>query len=110
MFGAEITQRETVESDFDEVLGFGARDEDVWSDEKFEAPEFLFAGEVLGRFAAGAALKQSEIIFGDGGGKDFFGMREEPGAFAAGGVEKEEFGGEGVRGDFGGAELRDALF
>src|SRR5712692_6928387 len=43
---AEFVDGEAVEGDFDEVLGFGAGNQNVGSDFKFEAPEFLFAGEV----------------------------------------------------------------
>ena len=55
--GAEFADGEAVEGDFDEVLGFGAGDEDVGSNFEFEAPEFLFAREVLGGFTGGVAVK-----------------------------------------------------
>src|SRR5262249_40227658 len=37
--GVEFVERESVQSDFDEMFGFGARNEDVGSDLKREAPE-----------------------------------------------------------------------
>ena len=54
---AECADGEAIESDFDEVLGFGAGDEDVGSDFEFQTPEFLFAGEMLRWFAGGAAAE-----------------------------------------------------
>src|SRR6267143_563951 len=45
--GAAFAEREAVEGDFDEVLGFGAGNQDVRRYFKLEAPEFLFAGEML---------------------------------------------------------------
>ena len=57
--GAEIAQRETIERDFDDVFGFRARNQNVWSDFKFEAPEFLFAGEMLyGNSAARRSISE----------------------------------------------------
>src|SRR5262245_37167547 len=47
--GAEFAKSEAVERDFDEMLGFGAGNENVGSDFKRKAPEFLFASEVLDR-------------------------------------------------------------
>jgi len=55
---AEFADGEAIESDFDEVFGFGTWDEDVGSDFEFEAPEFLLAREVLRRFAGGAAAEK----------------------------------------------------
>jgi hypothetical protein len=107
---AEFADGQAVESYFDEVLGFRARDEDVGSDFEFEAPEFLFAGEVLRGFAGGAAAEEREIRFDCLGIEDFFGVGVEPGAVAAGDVEEEEFGGECVGGDVGFADEVDALF
>jgi len=92
------------------VLGFRAGDEDVGSDFEFEAPEFLFAGEMLRGLARSAAANQRQIAF-DGGRIDgFFGMGVKPGAVAAGYVEEKEFGGQRVGGDVGFAQEVDALF
>ena len=52
---AEFTDGEAVESDFDEVLGFGAGNENVRGDFEIEAPEFLMAREVLRGLAGSAA-------------------------------------------------------
>ena len=65
---------------------------------------------MLGGFAGGAAAEKREIRFDRLGVEDFFGVGVEPGAVAAGYMEKEEFGGEGVGGDVGFAEEMDALF
>src|SRR5260370_26280568 len=59
--GAEFADRESVERDFDDVLGFGAGNQDVGCDFKFESPEFLFAREMLRRFTIRAAPEDSEI-------------------------------------------------
>ena len=40
---------------FDQVFGFGARDQDVRSDAEFAAVEFLAAGDVLGRHGPACA-------------------------------------------------------
>ena len=45
--GAEFAYGETVEGDFDDMLGLGAGNQDVGRYFKLETPEFLFAGEVL---------------------------------------------------------------
>jgi len=61
--GAELAEGEAVEGDFDDVFGFGAGNQNVGSHLKFEAPEFLFAGEVLGWFAGGSAVEEGEVKF-----------------------------------------------
>ena len=48
-------RREAIERYFDEVFGFRARDQYIGSDFKFESPEFLVAGQMLRRYACGAA-------------------------------------------------------
>ena len=106
----EFVDGQAIESDFDEVFGFGAGDEDVGGDFEFEAPEFLLAGEVLRGFACGAAAEQGEIGFEDLGIEEFFRVGVEPGAVAAGHMEEQEFGGESIRSDVGFAEEMDALF
>src|SRR5207302_489651 len=45
--GAELADREAVERDFDDVFGFGAGNQDVRRYFELEAPEFLFAGQML---------------------------------------------------------------
>src|SRR6266481_2377899 len=49
--GAEFADGEAVKGDFDDVFGFGAGNQDVGRHFKIEAPEFLFAREMLGRLA-----------------------------------------------------------
>ena len=106
--GAELAESEAIERDFDEVFGFRARNQDVRGDFKFEAPEFLFAGEMLRRFATGAASDQRQKCVDVGGIHRFFGMGVEPGAIALKNVEQKQFSREGVRGDARVAETRDA--
>src|SRR6266851_1230029 len=53
---AEFADGEAIEGDFDDVLGFGAGNQDVGCYFELEAPEFLFAGEMLRRFAIRAAF------------------------------------------------------
>jgi len=107
---AEFADSQAIESDFDEVFGFGARDKNVGCDFEFEAPEFLFTGEVLGWFAGGSAVEEGEVGFDGLGIEEFLWVGVEPGAVAASDVEEEEFGSEGVGGDVGFAEEMDALF
>src|SRR5450755_1889210 len=85
--GAELTQGEAIERDFDEVFCFRAWNEDVPSDFKIEAPEFLFAGEMLRWFAIGAASEQRLECVNVRGIHGFFGMGVEPGAIALENVE-----------------------
>jgi len=107
--GAEFADGEAIESHFDEVLGFGAGDQDVGIHFEFEAPKFLFAGEVLRGFAERATAQEREIFFGAFGGENFFGVGIEPGTVVSGDMEQEKFGGESERGNGGGAKLLDAL-
>jgi len=78
--GAKFADGEAVESDFDEVLGFGAGNQDIGRDSKLESPEFLFAGEMLSRFASGAAGNQREIAICFRGADFFFRVGVNPGA------------------------------
>src|ERR1700674_4587328 len=59
--GAAFADGEPVEGDFDDVLGFGAGNQDVGCYFKLEAPKFLFAGEMLRRLASFAAGDECEI-------------------------------------------------
>jgi hypothetical protein len=106
----EFADGEAIKGDFDEVLGFGAGDQDVGRYFEFEAPEFLFAGEVLGWFACGAAAEEREVKLDGLWCEKFFGVGVEPGAVLAEDMEKEEFGGERVGRDAGFAQEMDALF
>jgi len=106
----QIAKGETIESYFDDVLGFRARDQDVGCDFQFETPEFLFAGEMLCGNTGSAIFNEREIRLGFRFGELVFGMRVDGSAGAAGGVEEQELGSEGVGGDVGGAELSDAEF
>src|SRR5208282_414055 len=44
---ADFAHGEAVERNFDEMLGFRARDEHIGRNLELQAPEFLFAGEML---------------------------------------------------------------
>jgi hypothetical protein len=91
------------------VLGFGAGDQDVAGDFEFEAPEFLFAGKVLGRFAGSAAHNQREVTVCVCGGDGLFGMRVEPGAVATEDMEEQKFRREREGGDVRFAQLGETL-
>jgi len=106
--GAELAQGESIERDFDEVFCFRAWNEDVWSDFKFQAPEFLFAGEMLRWFAIGAASEQRLECVNVRGIHRLFGMGVEPGAIALKDVEQKHFSREGIAGDVRVAETGDA--
>ena len=90
------------------VSGRGIRTAGVTS--KFEAPEFLLAGEVLRGLARGAARDQSEIRPDRIDIEHGFGIRVEPGAVAAERVHQQQFRGERVRGDFGCAQAGHCFF
>src|SRR5258708_37506123 len=91
---AAFANRETVEGNFDQVFSFRARNQDVGSDFELEAPEFLFAGEVLRRFAIRAARDECEEALGVRAGDLLFGMGVEPSAVAAKDVEERKLCGE----------------
>src|ERR1700694_1144225 len=107
--GAAFADREAIERDFDDVLGFGAGNQDVGCYLTLESPEFLFAGEMLRRLAGGAASEEREEVLGVRAGDLLFGMRVEPGAVAAEGVEQQEFRGEGVGRNVSLAQQREAV-
>src|SRR5215472_16588946 len=44
---AKFAEREAVKRNFYDMLGFGARDQNIWRNLEFQAPEFLLASEVL---------------------------------------------------------------
>src|SRR5258705_1745017 len=53
--GAAFADSEAIEGDFDDVLGFGAGDQDIGSDFKLECPVFLLVAKMprwIGRFSA----------------------------------------------------------
>src|SRR5260370_23511262 len=108
--GPAFANGEAVEGDFDDVFGFGAGNQDVGCYFKFEAPEFLFAGEMLRGFAVRAARNQGEVALGVRGGDLLFGMRVEPGAVAAENVEEQKLRGEREGRDVRFAQLREPLF
>jgi len=91
--GAAFADGEAVEGDFDDVLGFGAGDQDVGCNFELEAPEFLLAGEVLCWLAGGVASEKREEALGVRIGDLLFGMRVEPGAVAAEDMEQQKFRG-----------------
>jgi hypothetical protein len=81
--GALVVELRGPEEDgFDEVLGFGAGDEDGGGDAEVEAVELLVAEEVLEGLAGRAAGCESEEVCALGGGYGGFGMGGEPGAVA----------------------------
>src|SRR5262249_38922724 len=107
---AKLAKGETVESDFDEVFGFGARNENVGSHFEGEAPKFLLAGEMLDGYAGNAAFEEILVGVCFFASEFGFGMRINIGAFALCGVKKKEFGSKCAGGDVRCAELRDAVF
>ena len=70
------------EDGFDEVLGLGARDEDVGRDAQGEAEELLRAGEVLEGMLGSAAGDEGPEGVEVGGGQVIVGVGEKPGAVA----------------------------
>ncbi len=62
------------ESNFDEMFGFGAGNQNVRSDFEREAPEFLFAGEMLYGNAGDAAVEKILIRERFFGGEFGFGV------------------------------------
>ena len=101
---------EALERDFHDVLGFRAGNQHRGSDFEFEAPEFLFAGEILRRLACGAPRDRERKISRRGWIERFFGMAVEPSAIAAERVHQQQFGGERVRRNLRRAQLRHAFF
>src|SRR5438128_7015254 len=87
--GAEFAESEAIEGDLDEMFGFRAGNQNVGSDFEGEAPEFLFASEMLDRYAGAAAIEEGLIHAGLFGGEFSFRMGIEIGAFALRGVEKK---------------------
>ena len=81
-----------VEDGFDEVLGLGARDEDVGCDAEGEAEELLRAGEVLERMLRGAAGDERAEGVEVSGGEVVVSMGEEPGAIAVEDVGEQGLG------------------
>jgi len=94
---------DVVEDGFDELLGFGARDEGVSRDAEGEAEEFLLASEVLQRFMCGAAGGESVELREVFGGEWVVNVREDERAVALKDVREEGFGiaRRDVRGGFG---------
>ncbi len=107
--GAELANGEAVEGDFDDMLGFWAGNQDVGRDFKLEAPEFLFAGEMLRWFARGAPSDKLKIFFCVRRGDFLFRMRVEPGAVAAEDVEEQKLCGKRERRDVRFAQLGEPL-
>src|SRR5882762_4908089 len=82
--------------------------QEFWGFE-FEAPEFLFAGEVLRRLANLAAGDQCEIAICVRGADFFFRMGVNPGAVAAEDMEQQKFCGERVGRNMRFAQLGEPL-
>jgi len=107
---ANFTGREAVESNFDDVFSLRARDQHLRRDFEFEAPEFLFPGQMLGRFARRATANERRIARSVHCREFFFGMGIDPGAVAAQNVKQQQFRGKRAGRHMGITELRDARF
>lgn len=81
-----------VEDGLDEMLGLGARDEDVGRDAECEAEELLGAGEVLERMLSGPACHEGAELVEVRRGEIVVGVGEEPGAIAMEYVGEERLG------------------
>src|SRR5580704_721822 len=66
---------------------------------KFQAPKFLFAGEMLGGLAVGATSNQREESVQRFGIYRFFGMCVQPGAVAPQNMQQKQFRGKSVGSD-----------
>src|SRR5215472_2284893 len=108
--GGDSARAQALEGDFDDVFSLGARDQDGWRDFEFEAPEFLFASQILGWLAGSSARDQSEVLFGCGRLDWIFGMRVEPSAIATEDVEEQQFRSERVGWHIRRAQTRHAFF
>src|SRR3981189_598914 len=95
------------EDGFDEVFGFGARDEDGGSDFECEAVELLLPGDVLDGFVAQTAGDAVFVCSALVGAECAAGVGNEGGAGDLQGVKEEEFGvaGGGVAEVLVGVEL-----
>src|SRR5579863_6642574 len=92
---------------FDQVLGFGAGDEDGGSDDEIHAPEFLMAGDVLRGDAAGALGESGFVSSGLTGGQLALGVSVEIGAVAVESEHQKEFGVQAWGRDVVGGEAGD---
>jgi hypothetical protein len=102
---SELADGESIEGDFDDVLGFGAGNQDVGRDFEFEAPEFLFAGEMLRGLPLRAAHNQRKEARSISGRDFFFRVRVNPGTVAAEDVEQQQLRREREGGDVCFAQL-----
>ena len=107
---AKFAESKAVECDFDEMLGFGARNQDVRCDLEGEAPEFLFAGEMLDGDAGDAAIEERLISAFFLVSQFSFGAGIEIRAFPLRGMKEQKFRRERVGGNVRRAKLRDAVF
>jgi len=107
---ANFSNGEAVQSDFDNVFGFRAGNQHVGSDFKFQAPEFLFPGDILRGFAFGAPENERQESMRVEAGDHFFRMSVKPGAVAAEYVQEQQLRCERVRGDVRVTKLGDASF
>ena len=92
----------------DQMLGFGTRYQYRWSDDEIHAPEFLVAGDVLGRYAA-FALSQSLLVsalFVRGESALGMGIEIVPGPFE--GEHEQDFGIQARRSYVGRGEAGDS--
>jgi len=81
------------------MLGFGAGNQDVGRNFKLEAPEFLFASEMLRWFACGAPSDKLKIFFCVRRGDFLFRMSVKPRAVASKDVEEQKLCGKRERRD-----------
>ena len=103
------TYPQAFERNFDHMLGFRPRNQNVGRDFEIQAPEFLMAGEVLRRDAARAPGDQRKILLARGGVEFMFRMRVDPGAVAPERVHQQQFRGQRGGGHVLAFELRDAV-
>ena len=100
---------QTLESDFDYVLGFRTRNQDIGRDFEVQAPEFLMAGKVLRRDSAGAPRDQGEISLARRRVEFLFRMCVKPCAVAPERVHQQQFGSKRRGGNVLAFELRDGV-
>ena len=100
---------ETLQGDFDHVLGFRAWNQYCRSNFEIQTPEFLMAGEVLRGDAAGTLRDQRKISLVCARIKFVLRIRVDPGAVASQGVHQQQFGSEGRRRNVFAFELCDGV-
>src|ERR1700730_899203 len=97
------------ECNFNHVLGFGPRNQNVGRNLEIQAPEFLMAGEVLRRDPARSPSDQRKILLTRRGVDFLFRMCVEPCAVAPERVQQQQFCGQRWRWHVLALELRDRV-